>query len=123
MRHYDYSAENPTLAKEVRSIEATEPQLGIRARLLKALAQHHKAQDVGTVALYPLVDNAPHQPFNLDYILERLYHSICHEQEHKNFFEAIRLQHLAFLLEDGAISPVQVAREAWLRPASYRLTS
>ena len=52
------------------------------------------------------------------YILARLNRSICQAQDSGHYREAIRLQMLQWYMQDNRLSPVQVARKAWLRPAA-----
>jgi hypothetical protein len=62
------------------------------------------------------VQDAPVGPFNHHYVMQRLHQGILDAQDSANFDEAIRLQLLCFKLQDHEISPIQAAREAWLRP-------
>lgn len=62
------------------------------------------------------VQDAPVGPFNLQYVLQRLNQGIMDAQDACNYEEAIRLQELCYQLQDETISPIQAAREAWLRP-------
>lgn len=62
------------------------------------------------------VQDAPLGPFNQHYVMQRLNQTILDAQDACNYDEAIRLQILCFKLQDHDISPIQAAREAWLRP-------
>jgi hypothetical protein len=66
------------------------------------------------------IHDAPASPFSAAYVQERLNRSICEAQVNKNYNEAIRLQLLSWKMEDKEISRIEVARKAWLRPASEK---
>ena len=69
------------------------------------------------------IHDAPASPFNAAYVQERLNRGICEAQVNKNYNEAIRLQLLSWKMEDKEISPIEVARKAWLRPAAEKPAS
>lgn len=60
-------------------------------------------------------ERVPFSPANIHMYLTR---GICKAQDMSLYDEAIRLQKLMFDLEDEVKQPLQVAREAWLRPAA-----
>lgn len=87
---------------------------GERLRALRLEAEQKRDKptlpEVGT-------ESADRGAFSFNYILSRLNRSICHAQDSGNYREAIRLQLLQWYMQDSLLSPVQVARKAWLSPA------
>lgn len=124
-------ADCKTIISRSSVVNETQPQMGIRQRLLQALAERlqeeggqtatHAARTfpAKTPRTIPVCNNTAN-PFTADYVRSRLIDCICDAQESKNFDEAIRLQHLTWHLEDGNMHPVHVVREAWLQPAAKR---
>lgn len=64
------------------------------------------------------VRRASNHAFSREYVAKRMNRCIAKAQDDGDFDEAIRLQHLLWALEDERLSPVETAREAWLRPAA-----
>jgi hypothetical protein len=55
---------------------------------------------------------------SLTYVQARLDRAMCEAQDKHNYNEAIRLQLFSWKMADKELSPLEVAREAFLRPAT-----
>jgi hypothetical protein len=92
------------------------------ASLIPALKLDEEVEHDKAAAPVKPMHDAPASPFSYGYVVERLNRSICDAQVSKNYNEAIRLQLLAWQMEDKEITPIEVARKAWLRPATEKTT-
>ena len=117
-----YSPDTPTQPIRRDVPQATQPTGGIRDRLLRALACQSPVRSpiTDTRPAHPSRKAQQREPFAYDDIRARLYREICIAQEQKRFYEAIRLQYLTWLLEDGVVTPLGAVREAWFKPAYYQ---
>jgi hypothetical protein len=131
VRHTLLMPDSPTiLLKSSTTKNAARTAPDFRQRILRALNKrkplHPNKRTTSTMravktdaqpsdrAVSPTMSD---DPINTAYVMNRLNRGIYEAQENKNFKEAIRLQFLMWKMQDGEISPVEVARKAWLRPA------
>jgi hypothetical protein len=91
---------------------------GERGRLLRELRQQAEEQRETPTLPEAVTEAANEGSLSFTYILSRLNRSICQAQDSGNYREAIRLQLLQWYMQDERLSPVQVARKAWLVPAA-----
>jgi hypothetical protein len=94
-------------------------QQGKRGERLKALRLEADRQREKPTLPEASTEPADRGAFSFGYILERLNRCICQAQDSGNYREAIRLQMLQWYMQDRRLSPVQVARKAWLHPAAH----
>ncbi|MDQ7026712.1 MAG: hypothetical protein Q9P44_14285 [Anaerolineae bacterium] len=137
--------DTPTLLlKPVVDTDSSETQPDLRQRVISAMNRRNEQQDntrtasltpdqsidarheavessQASIPANPLNNNAPSSPFNAHYVTKRLNHSIREAQIAKKYNEAIRLQLLLWKMEDQEISPIEVARKVWLRPAVEKI--
>jgi hypothetical protein len=143
VRHNLLMPDTPTLLlKPVADDKSSMTKPDLRQRVIRALNRRKPvAVDKRTTTALPVVKvdvqdeqneaskpvqpapDAPDSPFGATYVRERLNRSIHDAQVNQNYNEAIRLQLLAWKMEDKEISPIEVARKAWLLPASEKPAS
>lgn len=83
---------------------------------LNALEPEESATEPSFVAALPQpTPTKPRLHMTLTYVSQRLDLSIAEAQHHGDYEEAIRLQLLQWYLQDQQMTPVEVARKAWLQ--------